>query len=279
MDVNKTTRRNFLGKALAASAATVLAAQGLQACGYKPLAANIKGQEPTLKNKKVLFVYGGWDGHDPVLNRDLFVPWMREEGAEVTVSDKLEIYLDKDLMSSLDLIVQQWTMGQITGDQEKGLLEAVRNGCGLSGWHGGLCDSFRNNVEYQFMTGGQWVSHPGGVIDYKVNIIDHSDPITRGLNDFAMRSEQYYMHVDPNVNVLATTKFTGEHAFWIDGCTMPVVWKKYYGKGRIFYSSLGHVRPDFDVYEALEIQKRGTRWAAESKYHPFEEWRNPVYKV
>jgi uncharacterized protein len=258
---------------------TVLAG-GLGLLGANAALAKTTSNQPvpTLNGKKVLFVFGGWDGHDPEQTRDLFVPWMREEGADVTISDNLDIYLDEELMNSLDLVVQIWTMGQITGDQEKGLLNAVRNGCGIAGWHGGLCDAFRNNVEYQFMTGGQWVSHPGGVIDYRVNIIDHDDPITSGLNDFAMHSEQYYMHVDPNVKVLATTTFNDEHAHWIGGGVMPQVWKKYYGHGRVFYSALGHVIGDFEVYEALEIQKRGIRWAAESKYHPHEEWLSPIYK-
>ncbi len=233
---------------------------------------------PTLKDKKVLFVYGGWDGHEPGPSRDLFVPWMREEGADVTVSDTLEAYEDNRLMSSLDLVVQVWTMGQISGDQEKGLVNAVRNGCGIAGWHGGLGDSFRNNVEYQFMIGGQWVSHPGGIIDYRVNIIDSDDYVTSGLRDFDMNSEQYYMHVDPNMKVLATTTFTDEHASWIGGAVIPQVWKKYYGDGRVFYSALGHVVSDFEVNEALEIQKRGIRWAAESKYHPHEKWMSPVYR-
>jgi uncharacterized protein len=277
MEKKISSRRSFLRSAAAASTAALLMPGNIFASGNAPISASdIKS--PTLKGKKVLFVYGGWDGHDPKPSSELFVPWMRSEGAEVTVSDNLDIYLDENLMSSLDLVVQIWTMGQITNEQEKGLLTAIKNGAGIAGWHGGLCDSFRNNVEYQFMTGGQWVSHPGGVIDYKVNIIDHNDPVTRNINDFAMHSEQYYMHVDPNVNVLATTTFNADHAPWIDGCIMPVVWKKYYGKGRIFYSALGHVIADFKVHEALEIQKRGIRWAAESKYHPFEEWRKPVYK-
>jgi len=233
--------------------------------------------EPTLEGKKVLFVYGGWEGHDPIESSILFVPWMRSEGAEVTVSNTLDSYLDEKLMESLDLIVQIWTMGKISNEQETALLDAIKRGVGIAGWHGGLADSFRNNVKYQFMVGGQWVAHPGGVIDYEVNITDKKDPVTKGLKDFAMRSEQYYMHVDPNVKVMATTTFSDEHADWIDGCTMPVVWKKYFGKGRVFYSSLGHVIADFDVPEVLEIQKRGIRWASESKYHPFEEWRNPKY--
>ncbi len=236
-----------------------------------------RNQEPSLQGKKVLFIYGGWEGHDPIETSLLFVPWMRAEGADVRVSNTLDSYLDEELMESLDLIVQIWTMGKISKEQEKALLDAIKRGVGIAGWHGGLGDSFRNNVKYQFMVGGQWVAHPGGVIDYEVNITDKKDPVTKGLNDFAMHSEQYYMHVDPNVNVLATTQFSDEHADWIDGCTMPVVWKKYYGKGRVFYSSLGHVITDFEVPEVLKIQKRGIRWASESKYHPFEKWRNPEY--
>lgn len=239
----------------------------------------LQSQDKTsvLKGKKVIFVWGGWKGHEPEKCRDIFVPWMRSEGAEVRVFDNLDCYTDSVLMAEADLVVQVWTMGKIEKEQEKGLLRAIKSGVGVAGWHGGLGDSFRNNTEYQFMVGGQWVAHPGGVIDYTVNICPKEDEVTRGLKDFKMHSEQYYMHVDPNVNVLATTQFTGEHADWIDGAVMPVVWKKYYGDGRVFYNSLGHVASDFDVYEALEMMKRGIRWASESKYAGKEEWMSPVY--
>jgi hypothetical protein len=153
-------------------------------------------------------------------------------------------------------------MGTITPEQEAGLLDAVRSGVGIAGWHGGMGDSFRNNTEYQFMVGGQWVAHPGNIIDYEVNIIKPEDPIVAGLSDFKMHSEQYYMHVDPSNEVLATTTFSGEYCEWIAGTVMPVVWKRRYGKGRVFYSSLGHVAKDFEVPEALEIMKRGMLWAS-----------------
>ncbi|MCU0462267.1 MAG: ThuA domain-containing protein [Bacteroidales bacterium] len=243
------------------------------------IGANVSAQEPSpLKGKRVLYVWGGWMGHEPDKCRDIFVPWMESEGAAVTVSETLDSYIISDLEKDFDLIVQTWTMGTITGPQAKALEEAVKSGVGLAGWHGGLGDSFRNNTEYQFMVGGQWVAHPGGVIDYRVNIIDKKDPVTKGLTDFAMHSEQYYMHVDPNVKVLATTTFTNEKADWIGGCTIPVAWKKVYGKGRVFYSSLGHVASDFKVPQALEIQKRGIRWAAMSRFEPMEAWKQPVYK-
>ncbi|MBU1185763.1 MAG: ThuA domain-containing protein [Acidobacteria bacterium] len=214
------------------------------------------------QKKKALVVWGGWDGHGPRQCVDIFAPWLEKQGFEVTVSNSLDSYTDKTLMSSLDLIVQVYTMAQITGEQEKGLLDAVRSGIGIAGWHGGLADSFRSNTEYQFMVGGQWVAHPGGVIPYDVQIIDHDHIITRGLKDFSMNSEQYYMHVDPINDVLATTTFSGNHAPWIDGAVVPVVWTKTYGKGKVFYTSLGHVSKDFDVPEARAIVQRGMLWAA-----------------
>jgi len=236
-----------------------LALAGL-VCGSPASAA---AQSPA--KKRVLIVWGGWEGHQPKQTVDVFVPWLREQGFEVEVSNTLDSYRDAAKMNGLSLIVQAWTMGQLTPEQEKGLLGAVRNGTGLAGWHGGLADSFRANPEYEFMVGGSWAAHPGGTVDYQVNITRANDPITKGLTDFSMKSEQYYMLIDPNVEVLATTTFRGaaaKAAPWIEGAVMPVVWKKLYGKGRVFNTTLGHVASDFDVPQAREIVKRGLLWAA-----------------
>ncbi len=212
--------------------------------------------------KKALIVWGGWEGHEPKKCADIFAPALRERGFEVEVSDTLDSYLDTELMLALDLVVPIWTMGTISKEQEKGLLDAIGSGVGLGGWHGGMADSFRNNTTYQWMVGGQWVAHPGNIIDYTVNITNHDDPITAGINDFQMHSEQYYMHVDPANQVLATTTFNGDHASWVAGTVMPVVWKRMWQQGRVFYSSLGHVASDFNVAEAKEIQLRGMVWAS-----------------
>jgi len=223
------------------------------------LAASGSAQE---KKKKALFVWGGWEGHEPKQCVDIFAPWLKEQGFDVEISNTLDSYLDAAKLKSLDLIVQAVTQAAITPEQEKGLLDAVMGGVGVAGWHGGLADSFRSSVTYEYMIGGQWVAHPGGVIDYEVNILDPLDPITAGLTDFKMHSEQYYMQVDPNNKVLATTRFSGQYDRWIKGVVMPVVWKKPFGKGRVFYTSLGHVASDFDVPQAREIVKRGILWAA-----------------
>lgn len=212
--------------------------------------------------KKALIVWGGWDGHKPKEGADLFSEWLRSENFEVEVSDNLDSYLDAEKLSGLSLVVPMWTMGTITEDQRKGLCEAIKSGVGLGGYHGTMGDSFRNETEYQFMVGGQWVAHPDNIIDYTVNITNHEDPIMAGLKDFQMHSEQYYMHTDPGNEVLATTTFVGRSTEWVNGTVMPVAWKRRYGQGRVFYSALGHVPDDFKVPEALEIQKRGMLWAA-----------------
>ena len=223
------------------------------------------------QQKSALIVWGGWEGHFPKECTNIFGPWLEKQGYKVEVSDTLESYLDTEKLKSLNLIVPIWTQGEISKNQESNLLNAVANGVGIAGWHGSMGDSIRMSTNYQFMVGGQWVSHPGGFIEYEVNIIDKNDPITNGLSDFKMFSEQYYMHVDPSNEVLATTKFTGDQQIsdiapytcdWIKGCVMPVAWKRRWGKGKVFYSSLGHKLDDFEIPEVLEITKRGMIWAS-----------------
>jgi len=209
-----------------------------------------------------LFVAGGWEGHEPRQCADLFAGLLREDGFDVAVSDTLDALLDPAVLAATDLLVPVWTMGQITQAQETGLLAAVAAGTGLGGWHGGMADAFRANPNYQYAVGGQWVAHPGDIIDYEVEIVAPDHPIVAGLDRFTMHSEQYYMHVDPSNEVLATTTFAGDVHPWIAGTVMPVVWTRRYGAGKVFYCSLGHHRSDFDVPEAREIVRRGLHWAS-----------------
>ena len=212
--------------------------------------------------KKALFVVGGWDGHTPFESANLFAELLRQQDYEVEISDTLDAYLDTEKLHNLDLIIPTWTMDKISKEQLKGLLDAITGGVGVAGWHGCMGDSFREAVDYQFMVGGQWVAHPGNIIDYTVNITDHTHPITTGLNDFKMHSEQYYMHVDPSNTVLATTTFNGDIFPWIAGTTIPVTWTRMWGAGKVAYCSLGHVIGDFDVPEAREMVRRSLLWAS-----------------
>ena len=211
--------------------------------------------------REALIVWGGWSGHEPEQCAAIIAGMLEEEGFKVFVENSTEAFADPGL-ADMSLIVPIYTMSKIEKEEVSNLSKAVRGGVGLAGYHGGMGDAFREAVEYQFMCGGQWVAHPGNIIDYRVNITRPDDPVMEGIGDFDYRSEQYYMHVDPSNEVLATTTFTGEHAPWIDGVVMPVVWKRRHGEGRVFYSSLGHVAKEFEVPEMRTILKRGMLWAA-----------------
>lgn len=222
-------------------------------------------------SKKALIVWGGWNGHTPKESAEVFAPLLKDKGYDVVVSDTLDSYLDAALMDSLSLVVPIWTMGKITGDQAKGLMNAVKAGVGLAGFHGGIIDSFRDNTSYQWMTGGQWVAHPGNCIpSYEVKITDKNHEITRGLGDFTLsNTEQYYMHVDPAVHVLAKTTFVEEKAIdentkglYPVGVVMPYAWTRQYKAGRVFVAAWGHTYKDFDVPVAREFVLRGMLWAS-----------------
>lgn len=226
--------------------------------------------------KKALIVAGGWDGHQPKQCGELFAAELKKKGYDVELSNTLDSFLDKAKMNAVDLIVPIWTMGQISGEQEQGCLNAVAAGAGLAGFHGGMCDAFRNNCHWQFVTGGQFVAHPGGCLpEWTVDIRDANHPITKGIKPFKLtNTERYYMHTDPSNYVLADTATptvfaeatsiyggTGAPAAGTPTFKMPVVWTRGYGKGKVFFASWGHTAADFNVPEAKEVTLRGMVWA------------------
>jgi len=218
--------------------------------------------------KKTLIVYGGWEGHEPVEVANRFKKMLLNEGFDVEMSDSLDSFLDIDKLYDLDLIVPVWTMGKITKEQEENVIKAVASGVGIAGCHGGMCDSFRESTKWQFMTGGQWVAHPGSdKTKHTVNIKNSSSEIINGIKDFDISSEQYYLHVDPAVEVLATTRFPTANGYHIlnKAFDMPYAWTKMWGYGRVFYTALGHHDDIFDIPEVTKLMIRGMLWAAKGK--------------
>jgi type 1 glutamine amidotransferase len=216
--------------------------------------------------REAMIVWGGWPGHEPEQGAHVVAGVLKENGFKVHLENSTKAFSNPALMK-LSLVVPIITMSSVEKQEVASLTAAIESGVGFAGYHGGMCDAFRDSPEYQFICGGQYVAHPGDeskdyYVDYTVNVIKPDDPIMKGIKDFPYRSEQYYMHVDPSNEVLATTTFTGEYGDWLEGVVMPVVWKRRHGKGRVFYSSLGHVSKEFEVPEMKTILTRGLLWAA-----------------
>ena len=230
--------------------------------------------------KKALIFYGGWNGHEPELVSARFQRLLEKNGYAVDRYDNMECLADREKLLEYDLLVSAVTMSELPRDYEKNVSFAVSRGVGLAGCHGGMCDSFRKSVEWQFITGGQWVSHPGGDgITYKVNVHHGSSPITEGLSDFEVTSEHYYLHIDPAIEVLASTRFPLVNYYHAANkpVDMPVAWTKYWGLGRVFYCSLGHHDDVFDNSPTAEVlMERGMLWAGDGKQFAVQNDLDPA---
>jgi uncharacterized protein len=217
------------------------------------------------ETKRALVVRGGWEGHVPVPASDRYAAALKDDGYEVTVSDTLDSYRDAELLAATDLIVQCWTMGEITGEQTTGLCDAVRAGTGFAGWHGGIIDSFRAETRYQLMTGGQFVHHPRE-LTYRVRPLperaDH--PVLAGIEPFTVTTEQYYLHMDPAVDVLAVTDYGQDPDYpELAGTVVPVTWTRRWGAGRVFVTAIGHRVADLEVPEVDSMIRKGMAWATQ----------------
>jgi len=217
---------------------------------------------------KALITWGGWDGHEPDKVAALFRDILEEAGHTTEVHDTLGCFDDAERVAEFDLIVPVWTMSSIEKHQAQAVSEAVARGTGLAGCHGGMCDAFRDSVLWQFMTGANWVAHPGGDgVRYTVKITDRDHELTQGIEDFEVESEQYYLHVDPANHVLATTRFPS--VTWFHSPNGPVdvpqAWTRQWGLGRVYYNALGHKASVIASGPAREMIRRGLLWAAQSK--------------
>lgn len=214
-----------------------------------------------------LITWGGWDGHEPDKVAAVFDKILTEAGIATTVTDSLDCFDDGEALKSYDLIVPVWTMSDLSREAATNVSEAVALGTGIAGCHGGMCDAFRGSPLWQFMTGANWVGHPGGDgVKHRVTITS-DDPLVAGIGDFEVETEQYYLHTDPANTVLATTRT--DVVTWYHSANgpvdMPVAWTRNWGLGRVYYNALGHKASVIADGPAYEMIKRGLLWAAQSK--------------
>jgi len=210
--------------------------------------------------KKALLISGGYEPHKPKEKAEILASILVSEGFDVEMTDSWDVFDDKEKIMQLDLIVPNYTMGTITSQQLDNFLEAVANGTGVAGMHGGMGDALRAEVRYQLMVGGQFMTHPE--YRYKVQILKKDHPITTGINDFELQDEHYYMLIDPGIDVLATSYYEPSPPEITTPAYMPIIWTKKYGKGRVFYSSIGHSPETLRKPEVLTLMRRGMVWAA-----------------
>jgi len=202
--------------------------------------------------KKILIIYGGLKFHEPDKTIKLFISFLKSKNFAIDIRSNINIYSKINELKKYNIIFQNYGEKKIKRKQERGLIEAVKSGVGLVGFHAGLCDTFKNSYAYQYMVGGQFVYHPE-VKKFKV-IIDKKSRLLREIKNFNIKTELYYFHFSPDIKIHAWTVIE-------NNIKMPVVWTRTFGRGRIFYCSMGHNTKDFEKKEFFEIMKRGIIWA------------------
>ena len=215
--------------------------------------------------RRALVVRGGWEGHTPEAVTDEFIGFLTADGFEVEVEDSLEVYADTEFMASLSLVMQSWTQGDILADEFRGLRDAICQGVGFAGWHGGVLDAFRQTAEFNQMLGGVFAAHPHGMVPHTVTITPegHRHPVTEGIGDFDITTEQYWVLADSLSTVLATVDMAPQPGDpWPEPYRSPAAWARRWGQGRIFISTLGHSVEDLRVPQVRTLTERGLRWAA-----------------
>lgn len=150
-----------------------------------------------------------------------------------------------------ELVVFFYTIGEISPAQREGLLSWVARGGTFVPVHSGA-DSFRESPEYRAMVGGWFVTHPA-YRQYQVSICDPSHPATEGIEEFFVTDEMYVTDFDPRVEVLASS-------LWKGG-TVPVIWTKTWGEGRVYYLALGHDPAACQQEIFATLLTRGAAWA------------------
>jgi uncharacterized protein len=142
---------------------------------------------------------------------------------------------------------------------------------GLGGWggrdeHSGPYVYFKDGKEVRDTSPGPG-GHHGKAHEYRIEIVNHDHPITRGLPDSWMHgTEELYDSLRgpaENLTILATAY--SDPATGGSGRNEPILFTVQFGKGRIFHTTLGHDTAAMQDPGFIATLQRGTEWAATGK--------------
>ena len=156
----------------------------------------------------------------------------------------------------------------LSADQRSDLLSFIRDdGKGFVAAHSAVT-AFFSWPEFGEMLGGRFDEHPWGIADGTVVVDDPAFPAMRGLPRTRVVHDELYQIKDfsrEKIRVLAhldasKLDLTKPLVHRKDG-DFPVAWAKTYGKGRVFYSILGHADENWDDPAMAKMYFEAIRWA------------------
>jgi uncharacterized protein len=189
-------------------------------------------------------------------------------GFDVIITHKAEKYITPENLKNLDVIIF-YTTGELplSNEQKAAFLNFIRSGKGFVGIHSAT-DTFYNWPEYGEMIGGYFDGHPWTQNDtVSINASDRKNPITKHWEESFKLTEEIYQFKEFNrekvtVTMSLDTANTDMTKKGVKAKEFPVTWLRDYGKGRVFYTSLGH-RPEVwrdQRYQTMIVN--AMKWAA-----------------
>ena len=157
---------------------------------------------------------------------------------------------------------------ELTDAQKADLLSFVKeDGKGFVAAHTATT-AFFSWPEFGEMLGGRFDEHPWGIKDATVVIEDPAFPAMRHFKPSSTVKDEHYQTKDfsrEKIRVLASldpksVDLTNANVHQKDG-DFPVAWVKNYGKGRVFYSTLGHAAESWDTPQIQTMYLEAMKWA------------------
>ncbi|QDU49926.1 ThuA domain-containing protein [Gimesia panareensis] len=287
--------RKFILNAIAWTAQTEIPATGVQARYYThaeitSALSGVKGTAPATFDDqpiRVLMFAGNeahawhnWKKTTPVIKKLL----EQDPRIKVEISNDIED-LSRKSLQDYQVIVQNYTNWHdktpLSPASQTAFMNYLQQGGGLilihfanGAFHFSLPKAGASDwPEYRKIVRRVWNHYGKGEQksghdafgNFEVQITDDTQPLTRNLQNFPVTDELYFRQdgtepVEPLIT--AKSKVTKKNE--------PLAWTYHYGKGRIFQTLLGHSEKTYDSFEACEMLRRATAWAANRPIHEFK---------
>jgi type 1 glutamine amidotransferase len=147
----------------------------------------------------------------------------------------------------------------ITAEEGKAVKDFVQGGGAALFFHNSTYIS-RYNQDFRDVIGAVTLEHPP-LRPFKVKIVNHDHPITRGVNDFVVTDEQHFEKYENDPKYVLMQSVNEDGLTWEDNGTLSIAgWAYDYGKGRVCYLAPGHLITALWNPEYVKIQKNAAKW-------------------
>ena len=185
---------------------------------------------------------------------------------QITMSEDVAVFTTENLLRYGGIMF--FTTGELpmSNAQRVALTDFIQAGGGFLGVHSAT-DTFYQWPEYRKIIGGYFDQHPWGTFNAPIVVEDPSFPgMKQWPQSFTLNDEIYQMKMFSRENTRVLMRLDASKLDLTnkmvhrDDRDFAVAWAKMYGKGRVFYTTLGHVEANWDKPEMQTMFVEALKW-------------------